>query len=158
MLAAAIVAATAAVGGGVYNAVEQADARDEQKKLQALEQAKQSRQQIAQARIAAAQVTNAGAASGTTQSSAVQGGVGAIGSQMASNLGFQSQTNAIQSNIDSDIFNMGMASGITGMVKGVAGAVGSYEAGKAAGDNYSTMAVTINKNKSIFSNPASLTG
>lgn len=150
--AAMIVTALAAVGTTSYNMVQQADAQKKQEQLQALEQAKKTRQQIAQARMASAEIQNQGANSGTTLSSGVEGGMGSVAAQMASNLGYLTQSSAIQSDIRQDQSNMALASGIGGLVQGVAGAAGAYASASSTSGSLFKQASAYEKNKSIFSN------
>lgn len=69
-------------------AAAQREANDIQRRQQAAQQARERRQQIQEARIRQAQVIQSAANTGGLNSSSVIGGVGSVGSQMSTNLGF----------------------------------------------------------------------
>jgi hypothetical protein len=66
-----------------------------QRKQADIANARQVRQAVRQARLARAQVINAGAGSGTLGSSGVQGGASSISAQMGSNLSFFSSMHSL---------------------------------------------------------------
>lgn len=131
MMTAAIVSAVAAAGSvatqGV-SMVEQSKARHEQKNLASLKQAKEARQQIAQARIAEGQAVNSAAVQGAQGSSGQLGGAGSIESQMASNIGYQSEVFARSNAMQNDLSSARTFSGYSSLASNVFSMANQYRA------------------------------
>lgn len=95
---ATIAGAAAGVGGTAFSVVQGRAANKEQRKTrrlqeqrQQLEERRRVRRNIREQRIARAQALNVAGQVGAQDSSAVQGGVGSLSSQLGSNLGFGSR-------------------------------------------------------------------
>lgn len=71
------------------------EANDMRRRQDLLQQAQQRQQQIRQARLAQARIAQAGANQGVALSSAVEGGIGSVGSQRSANLGFLNANSAL---------------------------------------------------------------
>lgn len=101
-------AAGASVVGTVGSAVssqrqasEQKDASKRQQQMAELENTRRIRQQIREQRMAAGQIANLGATTGTAQSTGVAGGIASTQSQLAGNVGFFNQMSGLQQEVAS---------------------------------------------------------
>ena len=106
MAVAAAVGSAAAVYGtvkGVEASKDAAKAQEEmaeaQRKQQQLAAARSRRQAIREAQIARARAMTSAYGTGVGQTSGSQGGIGSIGSQLGSNLGYASQQTALSQSI-----------------------------------------------------------
>ena len=98
--AVAVVGAVASVAGTVvsYNAQKRASRASQAQ--QELQTARERRQAIREAQIRRAQTMAAASAQGATGSSAVAGGLGSLGSQLGSGLGFSSAMSSLSQDIN----------------------------------------------------------
>jgi len=101
-----IIAGVASIAGGVAQAKEKKTAAKREKKARRVQAAlgeaqaqRERRETVRQSRIQRAQILNQGEIGGVAGSSGVQGGVGSVQSQAASNIGFQQQQLAGQRTI-----------------------------------------------------------
>lgn len=137
MAFAAIVVAVAAA----YSANEQQKSNKEARKAAKMERriaeaenVRSRRQAIRERLIQAARIENQAAATGTTNSSGVQGGIASLGSQTASNIGFSSQ---VESMNNQRLNFLDAAAAAQGRAQ-VGSAVGSIAGGFAPGGAFYT--------------------
>ena len=96
-----IVTAVVSTGVAVKGQREQRKAQKAQSQVRSAQETRQRLAQVRQQRIAQAQIVQASATEGTLDSSSSRGGVGSIGSQTASNLGFIQGVSNIQDTVAS---------------------------------------------------------
>lgn len=100
--AAAVATAGLAVGNVLMDQKalsEQKKARRSQQAIQTAQQTRQRMEQVRQQRIAQAQIQQAASTQGTQESSSARGGMGAVGSRVAGNLGFSQGIQNVQESI-----------------------------------------------------------
>lgn len=104
----AIIGAVTAAAGTAFSVVQgrkaakgQEKARNEQRKLQELEEQRRRRAQIRERRQRVGALINAGGVGGSGESSGVFGGRSSINSQFSSNSGFLSQSKGLTDNVSS---------------------------------------------------------
>lgn len=116
---AAVIGAVAAVGGTVmqYNAQKKASAAAQRQ--QEISTARERRQAIREAQLRRAQAIAAGANMGGLGGSSLAGGVGALGSQLGSGLGYSTT----MSSLSSDINRYNTRAALGGTIAGVGSAV-----------------------------------
>ena len=105
-ISAIVVAGVAAVGANVAankSRHAQASARKTQEKVRQTQDARSRIAQVREARMSQAQVLQGGASQGALNSSAVQGGYSAIGSNAENNIQFINQVDSFQKSISSDM-------------------------------------------------------
>ncbi len=124
---AALVVGTAATGASMYSANKAASAQKkgiaEQRRQDELKANREKIQAIRQANRERARLAATATAMGVADSSGVQGGAGAIGSQLVGNLGFAdtiSASNNIISNFSSKAVGYANKAGLFGDVAGLA--------------------------------------
>lgn len=97
---AAVIGAVASVGGTVASMSAQKKAAKASKKQQDLSTTRSNRQAIREAQLQRAQTVAAGASMGALGGSALAGGLGSLGSQLGSGLGFSSQMSGLSADIE----------------------------------------------------------
>lgn len=121
---AAVIGAVATVGGTVMQYNAQKKAAKTAKKQQDLATQRSNRQSIREAQLARAQAIAASASMGALGGSALAGGLGSLGSQLGSGLGFSSQ----MSNLSSDIEKYQRRAAMWGSVASMGGSL--FQAGE----------------------------
>jgi len=97
---AAVIGAVATVGGTVMQMSAQKKAAAASKRQQDLSTTRSNRQSIREAQLQRAQAIAAGASMGAIGGSAMAGGLGSLGSQLGSGLGFSSQMSGLSADIE----------------------------------------------------------
>ncbi len=98
--AAIVIGAVAAVGGTVMQMKAQKKAAAASRRQQDLSTQRSNRQAIREAQLQRAQAIAAGASMGALGGSALAGGLGSLGSQLGSGLGFSSQMSGLSADIE----------------------------------------------------------
>ena len=129
---AAVIGAVATVGGTVMQYKAQKKAAAASKRQQDLSTQRSNRQSIREAQLQRAQAVAAGASMGALGGSALAGGLGSLGSQLGSGLGFSSQ----MSGLSADIEKFQQKAAMWGAVAGMGGSLfqlgGGFDGLKAA--------------------------
>lgn len=97
---AAVIGAVATVGGTVMQYSAQRKAAKAAQRQQNLSTQRSNRQAIREAQLQRAQAIAAGASMGALGGSALAGGLGSLGSQLGSGLGFSSQMSGLSADIE----------------------------------------------------------
>lgn len=97
---AAVIGAVATVGGTVMQMKAQKKAAAASRRQQDLSTQRSNRQSIREAQLQRAQAVAAGASMGALGGSALAGGLGSLGSQLGSGLGFSSQMSGLSADIE----------------------------------------------------------
>lgn len=97
---AAVIGAVASVGGTIASMSAQKKAAKASKKQQDLSTTRSNRQAIREAQLQRAQAVAAGSSMGALGGSALAGGLGSLGSQLGSGLGFSSQMSGLSADIE----------------------------------------------------------
>lgn len=97
---AAVIGAVATVGGTVMQYKQQKKAAAASKKQQDLNTSRSNRQSIREAQLRRAEAMAAASSMGAIGGSALAGGLGSLGSQLGSGLGFSSQMSSLSSDIE----------------------------------------------------------
>lgn len=97
---AAVIGAVATVGGTVMQYKAQKKAAAASRRQQDLSTQRSNRQSIREAQLQRAQAVAAGASMGALGGSALAGGLGSLGSQLGSGLGFSSQMSGLSADIE----------------------------------------------------------
>lgn len=97
---AAVIGAVATVGGTVMQYNAQRKAAKAAQRQQNLSTQRSNRQAIREAQLQRAQAIAAGASMGALGGSALAGGLGSLGSQLGSGLGFSSQMSGLSADIE----------------------------------------------------------
>lgn len=97
---AAVIGAVATVGGTVMQYKAQKKAAAASRRQQDLSTQRSNRQSIREAQLQRAQAIAAGASMGALGGSALAGGLGSLGSQLGSGLGFSSQMSGLSADIE----------------------------------------------------------
>ena len=158
-IGAAIVAGVAAIGSNVNANRARGDqraARKIQDKVRQTQDARSRMSQVREARMAQAQVLQGGATQGALNSSAVQGGYSAIGSNAENNIQFINQIDSMQQAINrrmedaskwqSRAAGFSAISSIAGSMTGGPAPQGATVAGGTAGSNYGAVGGMNNAN------------
>ena len=138
----AITATVVAVGATTASLVTGAKARSAQRKANRVQDKVRQTQdararvaQIRQARMAQAQVLQSGATQGAMQSSAVQGGFSAIGSNAENNIQFINQVDTLQEAINKRMSQANRFSGAASALGGIASIAGNFTGGAPPNNN-----------------------
>ena len=97
---AAVIGAVATVGGTAMQLKNQRKATAASKRQQDLSTTRSNRQSIREAQLQRAQAVAAGVSMGAAGGSALAGGLGSLGSQLGSGLGFSSQMSGLSADIE----------------------------------------------------------
>lgn len=129
---AAVIGAVASVAGTVVSYKNQKKAAKAAQKQQDLATTRSNRQSIREAQLQRAQAIAAGASMGALGGSALAGGLGSLGSQLGSGLGFSSQ----MSNLSADIEKFQSRAATWGAIASMGGTLfqagGGFDGMKAA--------------------------
>ena len=120
---AAVIGAVATVGGTVMQYSAQKKAAKAAQRQQNLSTQRSNRQAIREAQLARAQAIAAGASMGALGGSALAGGLGSLGAQLGSGLGFSSQ----MSSLSNDINKFQQRAATWGAIAGIGGSL--FQAG-----------------------------
>ena len=112
---AAVIGAVATVGGTVMQMKAQKKAAAASKRQQDLSTQRSNRQSIREAQLQRAQAIAAGASMGALGGSALAGGLGSLGSQLGSGLGFSSQMSGLSADIEKFQQKAAMWGGVASM-------------------------------------------
>lgn len=112
---AAVIGAVATVGGTVMQYSAQKKAAKAAKRQQDLSTTRSNRQAIREAQLQRAQAIAAGASMGAIGGSALAGGLGSLGSQLGSGLGFSSQMSGLSADIEKFQQKAAMWGAVAGM-------------------------------------------
>lgn len=120
------IAGAASVVGTFRSFNAQKEIAADQKKQQQLAVRKQRRQAIREAQFARAQTVASAEASGASDTSSVKGGLGSLGSQLGSELGFSSQMSAISNRISGNAAKANNAQGLASIGSSVFTGLGGF--------------------------------
>ncbi|RTL05366.1 hypothetical protein EKK58_08170 [Candidatus Dependentiae bacterium] len=120
---AAVIGAVATVGGTVLQYGAQRQAAKAARKQQELNTQRSNRQAIREAQLRRAEALAAASSMGALGGSAIAGGLGSLGSQLGSGLGFSSQ----MSSLSADIEKFQQKAAMWGAVAGMGGSL--FQAG-----------------------------
>ena len=112
---AAVIGAVATVGGTVMQYKAQKKAAAASRRQQDLSTQRSNRQSIREAQLQRAQAIAAGASMGALGGSALAGGLGSLGSQLSSELGFSSQMSGLSADIEKFQQKAAMWGAVAGM-------------------------------------------
>lgn len=126
----AVVGAVAVVGAGV-SAYQQNEARKETRRannraarIEAIKAQRERTQALRQSRMQSASILNQGAGAGLAGSSAVQGALGSLGSQTASNFQFTNSVNTLSAQREAALSRAQNAQNIAGIAGTISSAAG----------------------------------
>ncbi len=129
---AAVIGAVATVGGTVMQYKAQKKAAAASRRQQDLSTQRSNRQSIREAQLARAQAIAAGASMGALGGSALAGGLGSLGSQLGSGLGFSSQMSGLSADIEKFQQKAAMWGGVASMGGSLFQLGGGFDGLKAA--------------------------
>lgn len=129
---AAVIGAVATVGGTVMQYNAQKKAALAAKRQQDLSTTRSNRQAIREAQLQRAQAMAAGASMGAIGGSALAGGIGSLGSQLGSGLGFSSQMSGLSAGIEKFQQKAAMWGAVAGMGSSLFQAGGGFDGMKEA--------------------------
>lgn len=132
---AAVIGAVATVGGTVMQYSAQKKAAKAAQRQQNLSTQRSNRQAIREAQLQRAQAIAAGASMGALGGSALAGGLGSLGAQLGSGLGFSSQ----MSSLSNDINKFQQRAATWGAIAGIGGSLFQ------AGDGFDGLEQAFNK-------------
>lgn len=139
---AAVIGAVATVGGTVMQYSAQKKAAKAAQRQQNLSTQRSNRQAIREAQLQRAQAIAAGASMGALGGSALAGGLGSLGAQLGSGLGFSSQMSSLSNDINKFQQRASTWGAIAGMGGSLFQAAGGFDGLKAAFQPKSTRAPT----------------
>lgn len=125
---AAVIGAVATVGGTVMQYKAQKKAAAASRRQQDLSTQRSNRQSIREAQLQRAQAIAAGASMGALGGSALAGGLGSLGSQLGSGLGFSSQMSGLSADIEKFQRRAATWGAVAGMGGSLFQAAGGFDA------------------------------
>lgn len=125
---AAVIGAVATVGGTVMQYKAQKKAAAASRRQQDLSTQRSNRQSIREAQLQRAQAITAGASMGALGGSALAGGLGSLGSQLGSGLGFSSQMSGLSADIEKFQRRAATWGAVAGMGGSLFQAAGGFDA------------------------------
>ena len=144
---AAVIGAVATVGGTVMQYSAQKKAAKAAQRQQNLSTQRSNRQAIREAQLQRAQAIAAGASMGALGGSALAGGLGSLGAQLGSGLGFSSQ----MSSLSNDINKFQQRAATWGAIAGIGGSLFQ------AGDGFDGLEKAFNKQPTKAPTPPIMT-
>lgn len=133
----AVIGAVAAVGGTVLSYNAQKKAAKAARKQQELSTQRSNRQAIREAQLRRAEALAAAASMGALGGSSIAGGLGSLGSQLGSGLGFSSQMSSLSADIEKYQQRASMWGSIASMGGTMFSAAGGFGAFSAKNDTSS---------------------